>query len=198
MRSRFVSPGQAKPSGESPGCRMPQSCRSGRSNRTKHGGRLPRLQSIGTALGSRSCGCRRTHLSRRSSVSDRLQNDAPERRRPDAEGQRRTAPRVCSSAGHRLHRIRRSDVGSDNPEPSICLRGPRKLVMAPDAQMERSVMLKKRKHYSGGAADSPTPSWQQGSPRSGMRTNHRRSDQRPGGKGQDRGTCQPNPVLVRN
>ena len=29
-----------------------------------------------------------------------------------------------SSAGHRLHRIRRSDVGSDNPEPSDMARQP--------------------------------------------------------------------------
>ncbi len=131
----------------------------------------------------------RTHpLGRRTT----RQNDG--HRHPGRSAERHVSAR--SSAGHRLHRIRRSDVGSDNPEPSICLRGPRNLVMAPDAQMERSVMLKKHKHCSGGAAGSPTPSWQQGSPRSGMRTNHRRSDQRPGGKGQDRGTCQPNPVLL--
>ena len=45
-----------------------------------------------TALGSRCCGCRRTHLSRRSRVSDRLQNDAPERRASPSIQQRRTAP----------------------------------------------------------------------------------------------------------
>src|ERR1035441_9934163 len=77
----------------------------------------------------------RPHV-RRSRAADEhrtpLQNDG--RRTPGSSAYRHVSAR--SSAGHRLHRIRPSNVGSDNPEPSICLRGPRNLVMAPDAQME--------------------------------------------------------------
>ena len=67
-------------------------CRSGRSNRSKHGGRLPRLQSIGNCARQPVLSVQRPHSSRGSRASALVPNDAPERRRPDAEGQRRTAP----------------------------------------------------------------------------------------------------------
>jgi hypothetical protein len=118
--------GAACPEGaETSACGMPQMCRSGRSNWSKHGGRPPRLQSTTEpALGSRCCGCRRLHPSRRSSAEHRdrtatvaLQTAAPNGTSwcapapsPDC-GRERAMSAVLRSSERRGRSYRRSVTG---------------------------------------------------------------------------------------